>query len=53
VHLVAPGTFARFMQLSVAAGAAPDQVKNKLIHRDDRAFTTLVGLSTEPAVASR
>lgn len=52
VHLVAPGTFARYRDLLSARGAAPDQVKHKLIHRDDADLAALLDASAAPAVGS-
>jgi hypothetical protein len=52
VHLVGPGTFTRFRDLLASRGTAPDQVKHKLIYRDDSMYATLVELSPHPVVAS-
>jgi hypothetical protein len=47
VQFVAPGTFARYRDLLAKTGTAPDQVKHKLIHRDDKAMATLLAASRD------
>jgi hypothetical protein len=42
VQVVPPGTFARYRDRLATAGTAPDQVKHKLIHRDDSALPVLL-----------